>query len=259
MTATILHGAHERAPSERPTGFCHAIAARTVRPAWFKHCLFWAALSFLCLVATPAASSDVRRYPRLFDSYELASQNLRLFPQWLAVMRTFRNGPCEADCARWRAFIASIRSADLPTKLKEVNRTINGKPYRTDAENWRTGDYWATPYQFMQKSGDCEDFAIAKYMALRALGVPAENLRILAVEDLARGGYHALLVVYVANRPFLLDNQIAGIVPAGNAVSYRPIYSLNENGWWLHFTLGQQIGSSRIPTAADAPPIQPGQ
>lgn len=248
MAATILHGAPLRAPSERPMPR-HAIEARTGR-AWSKRCFFWAAMALACFVATPV---EARRHPRLFDSYELASHNLRHFPQWLEVLRAFRDDPCKtASCADWRAFINGLKTADLPTQLREVNRAINDKPYRTDHENWKTDDHWATPYQFIAKSGDCEDFAIAKYMALRALGFSAENLRILAVEDFARGTYHALLVVYVANRPLLLDNQLAEIVPADRIKTYRPIYSLNESGWWLHFTFGRAVGSNAIPTAADS-------
>jgi hypothetical protein len=32
----------------------------------------------------------------------------------------------------------------------------------------------------------------------------------------------------------LLDNQIKTVVPANSIKHYQPVYSINENGWWLH-------------------------
>jgi predicted transglutaminase-like cysteine proteinase len=100
--------------------------------------------------------------------------------------------------------------------------------------NWRELDYWATPLEFLARSGDCEDFAIAKYQVLRALGVPIDDMRIVIVNDRARRATHAVLAVYVDGRPLILDNLRNDVVAADLIGDYEPVYSINEQGWWLH-------------------------
>jgi predicted transglutaminase-like cysteine proteinase len=101
-------------------------------------------------------------------------------------------------------------------------------------KNWGVEDYWATPYQFLKMDGDCEDYAIAKFMALKALGIPPEDMRVLALRDLNLDVGHAVLIVYEGDTPLLLDNQIKTVVPANSVRHYLPIFSLSETGWWLH-------------------------
>jgi predicted transglutaminase-like cysteine proteinase len=106
--------------------------------------------------------------------------------------------------------------------------------YILDIKNWGEEDYWATPYQFLKKHGDCEDYAISKYFTLKALGVPIEDMRVVALQDQNLNLGHAVLVVYVGDQPMLLDNQIASVVPANSIKHYNPVFSINESGWWLH-------------------------
>jgi predicted transglutaminase-like cysteine proteinase len=134
----------------------------------------------------------------------------------------------------WREFIAGLQGKDVQTQLKEVNRAMNAKKYILDIKNWGQEDYWATPYQFLKKNGDCEDYAIAKYMVLKELGLRVEDMRVVALQDLNLNLGHAVLVVYVGEQPMLLDNQIASVVPANSIRHYQPVFSINEEGWWLH-------------------------
>jgi predicted transglutaminase-like cysteine proteinase len=59
-------------------------------------------------------------------------------------------------------------------------------------------------------------------------------MRVVALQDLNLNLGHAVLVVYVNDRPMLLDNQIAAVVPANSIKHYNPVFSINETGWWLH-------------------------
>jgi predicted transglutaminase-like cysteine proteinase len=86
--------------------------------------------------------------------------------------------------------------------------------------------------QFFTKDGDCEDYAIAKYLTLRALGWKADTLRIVVLQDMNLRIAHAILSVYYKGKILLLDNQIAQVVDSRNVRHYQPIYSVNENGWW---------------------------
>ncbi|HWA48843.1 MAG TPA: transglutaminase-like cysteine peptidase [Dongiaceae bacterium] len=139
---------------------------------------------------------------------------------------------CTSD--GWDLLVASLRGKPLGLQLRAVNDAINARRYVLDEDNWSDPDYWATPYEFLKKSGDCEDFAVAKYMALKAAGVPVENLRVAVMWDAKTKSGHAALVVYVGGEAFLLDNLIASVVRADTVDHYRAIYSINETGWWLH-------------------------
>ncbi len=203
---------------------------------WLGHAL---AACLVLVVALGAAPAEARKYPKIFGSIELFSKKTQRFPKWLGMVDRFQDGNklCESSTCTtkgWKEFIAELQGKDVKTQLKEVNRAFNSKRYILDMNNWGEEDYWATPYQFLKKNGDCEDYAIAKYMSLKALGVPIEDMRVVALQDLNLNLGHAVLVVYVGDEPMLLDNQIASVVPANSIRHYQPVFSINEMGWWLH-------------------------
>lgn len=186
-----------------------------------------------------AAPAEARKYPKIFGSIELFSAKTTRFPKWLGMLDRFQDGnkQCEsATCTTkgWKEFIAGLQGKDLKTQISEVHREFNRRPYILDIKNWGEEDYWETPYQFLKKSGDCEGYAISKYFVLKALGVPVEDMRVVALQDLNLNLGHAVLVVYVGDQPMMLDNQIASVVPANSIKHYNPVFSINEAGWWLH-------------------------
>ena len=177
--------------------------------------------------------------PQLFGSREIHSVNLKMFPKWRGILQRFEDelkscGTGQCRKKQWQAVIDGLRGKDLMTQLRELNTEMNDKRYITDPVNWNLPDYWATPFQFMRKNGDCEDYAISKYMALRDLGIAPDDMRIVVLNDLNLRVAHAVLAVYVNGKPYILDNQISKVVPATSIRHYQPVYSINENGWWLH-------------------------
>src|SRR5262245_44963597 len=175
----------------------------------------------------------------IFGTKELHSTNLNMFPKWRDALRRFQTemktcagGTCKAD--EWLAFLDRVRDLSPDAQIRTVNREINDKPSVTDPVNWHIADYWATPLQFLRKDGDCEDYAISKYMALKALGFKVEEMRIVVLQDTNLNIPHAVLVVYFKGRALVLDNQVSGVVPAESIHHYHPFYSINEEGWWLH-------------------------
>jgi predicted transglutaminase-like cysteine proteinase len=141
-------------------------------------------------------------------------------------------------CTRvgWKELMAQLQGKDPMTQVHMVNDAFNSPryPYRQDINNWGVPDYYATPYEFLKKSGDCEDYAIAKYMMLRALGFPATSLRLLAVSILSQGGIaHAILLVYLGGKTWVLDILNTRVMDANLIVDYKPLISLNEIDWRL--------------------------
>jgi predicted transglutaminase-like cysteine proteinase len=137
--------------------------------------------------------------------------------------------------AKWQTFLQEISSAPLPDQLYRVNRYINHVRQRTDERNWDRSDFWAVPEEFFARGGDCEDYAIAKYVSLRSLGVPAERLRVVVVYDSKRREDHAVLVIMAPEGMKVLDNKRKRVVDWDETSKrYRPYYSLNEQAVWIH-------------------------
>jgi len=207
-----------------------------------------ALLLAVCVLGGPghAGAAAARDYPPLFGTSEIASGNLAPFTKWLDMLRRYHaeDGDPPANCgtdlergcdhSRWRSIVEGLRGLDRLSQIEAVNRIFNAHAYIEDQDNWNVHDYWATPGQFDHRDGDCEDFAIAKFLALRLLGVPNEDLRIVILQDLNLRLAHAILVVYYQDRALVLDNQIKTVVPADAIHHYRPVYSINETTWWLH-------------------------
>jgi predicted transglutaminase-like cysteine proteinase len=197
-----------------------------------------AACALLALVLG-AAPAEARKYPRIFGSIELFSTKTQRFPKWTGMLDRFQDGRklCESSTCTtkgWKEFIGKEQGKDLMTQLKDVNRAFNAHRYILDINNWGEEDYWETPYQFLKKDGDCEDYAISKYFTLKALGVPVEDRRGVAREDLNLTPGHAAVVVDVGGERLRLDKQSPAVVPANSVKHYNPVFSINETGWWLH-------------------------
>lgn len=125
-------------------------------------------------------------------------------------------------------------------QLRTVNTFFNKWPYRLDEDIYGTSDWWATPQEFLKHSGDCEDYAISKYFALRELGFSSEALRIVILKDRIRNIGHAVLVVFVENEVHVLDNVTDIIFPHTKYRHYIPQYSLNETARWAHIPIVKQ-------------------
>lgn len=181
-----------------------------------------------------------------FDMDTRRASDLGMFPKWTSVLARYEKAgdvpdnecekskyrPCDA-IRQWHKMLSSIRGKNFREQLSEINSWGNAHPYIVDQINWGVEDYWETPNEFMAVNGDCEDYAIAKYYSLRALGVSREKLRIIVLQDFNLGGIiHAVLGVYDGEELLILDNQIRQVMPAAKIYHYRPIYAVNEAEWW---------------------------
>jgi predicted transglutaminase-like cysteine proteinase len=115
---------------------------------------------------------------------------------------------------------------------------------------WRQEDYWASPLEFMGRAaGDCEDYAISKYMTLLSMGVPKEKLRMIYVRARTGGASvaHMVLGYYPspAEEPLILDNLITSVRLASQRSDLAPVFSFNSDGLWV----GGATASSADPTA----------
>lgn len=190
----------------------------------------------LAMAAAPIGS--ISSYPDLFGSNEKKSSDLSAFTKWGTMFARFdgqMKKPSSAEVLKkWKNNLEEIRGLPLETMVHRVNTMANKVPYINDSKNWGKSDYWETPVEFFTRGGDCEDFAIAKYASLRALGVPDNRMRIAIVKDTQKGIPHAILIVYTDNGPVVLDNQIKKVTAQSDIAHYKPIFSINRSSWWLH-------------------------
>jgi predicted transglutaminase-like cysteine proteinase len=150
----------------------------------------------------------------------------------------------------WTDFLASLKGLDPQAQMEAVNHWANAKPYVEDLANWGLPDYWETPGEFIARGGDCEDYAIAKYFSLVRLGFSARDLRIVTVSDSKAHDFHAVLVANIGGIDWLLDNQLPEMVRLESMPQYTPIYSLNQEGWWLHSLPVIQVAANVVITTA---------
>lgn len=149
----------------------------------------------------------------------------------------------------WLRLIELARGETPDTQLSRINAFFNLRTaFDSDAAIWQQSDYWATPLETLARGrGDCEDFAIAKYVSLRVLGIPSNKLRLIYVRaDLsayggARSQAHMVLGYYPdpAREPKILDNLVGEIEWASARTDLTPVFSFNDQGLWA--------GSERAP------------
>ncbi len=136
----------------------------------------------------------------------------------------------------WEDLIVSDNSQTDLEKLEKVNQFFNMMEFVDDIDHWRVKDYWATPIEFIgTQGGDCEDFTIAKYFTLKAMGIKDEKLNLTYVKSITYNVHHMVLAYYSSpgSEPLILDNIVKDIHPASKRTDLLPIYSFNGTGMWL--------------------------
>ncbi|HMB76862.1 MAG TPA: transglutaminase-like cysteine peptidase [Kiloniellaceae bacterium] len=199
--------------------------------------------------AAMAAGRDDRRSaaPGVFGYREVPSTSFQILPQWERVLGCMRNdGPqlarCSlnvADCDRtaetaWHRLIGEAMPLPPRQRADFVNRYFNRWPYRLDQDLYGVSEYWASPIEFLGHSGDCEDYSIAKFFALRQLGLGNERLRVIILLDSQRNVGHAVLAFYDDREIYILDSLSDEVLPHWHYPHYKPQYSMNETTRWTH-------------------------
>jgi predicted transglutaminase-like cysteine proteinase len=185
-----------------------------------------------------SASIERSYTPQLFGRSETRHTDLSPFTKWTGVLnrfkRDFDSSVEKPQIKKWLAFLGSLEGKSDAQKISAVNDYLNKVKFIPDSKNYGMRDYWATPAEFLSRGGDCEDYAVTKYISLLALGVPKSKMRIAIVQDYVMNMPHALLVVYQGATTKILDNQNPAILDSADISRYKPIYSISQVAWWKH-------------------------
>lgn len=139
----------------------------------------------------------------------------------------------------WLRLIEIGRDQPVDERLERANQFINSRTqFESDFQIWQAQDYWATPLETLGIGrGDCEDFAIAKFVSLVALGIPQDHLRLIYVRAQVEGmptQAHMVLGYYPDpnGEPQILDNLVGTIERASTRTDLVPVFSFNAEGLW---------------------------
>ena len=225
------------------------------------------------------------RSSNMLEPFGLATSALGDSPlraKWLEVERAIADeagiiANCESDpshcdsrpALRFLEIVKAGASREGLSRLGEINRAVNLaiRPV-SDRAQYGVEDHWASPLAtFASGAGDCEDYAIAKLIALRAAGVAAEDLRLVVIRETTTGEDHAVVTARADGHWRVLDNRTFVMIEDVDLNKYRPLFAIDADGAkrFEQPTLAQAAGNtqeqptgteSRDP-AAGAPAIGP--
>ena len=116
---------------------------------------------------------------------------------------------CPPAAARFLAVVHAARGLEGRARIGAINQAINLaiRPM-SDWAQYQVADVWTTPLTtFASGAGDCEDYAIAKYVALREAGLSPDDLRIVILHNAALKEDHAVTAARVDGEWLILDNR----------------------------------------------------
>ncbi|WP_439374593.1 transglutaminase-like cysteine peptidase [Bradyrhizobium sp. DASA03120] len=163
---------------------------------------------------------------------------------------------CPPNAAQFLRLVGAIKAKSGRAQLEEVNLGVNTAiRYVSDLLQHRELDRWSSPLaSFATGKGDCEDYAIAKYAALREAGFPDPDMRLLLVRDRTVRQDHAVLAARLDGRWLILDNRWAGLREDNGELNFAPLFAINHDG--VH--LFAKPYAKTAPLTAEAAPAAAG-
>jgi predicted transglutaminase-like cysteine proteinase len=166
----------------------------------------------------------------LLEKWNAAKAELNIDIDIIAACRAAPD-TCESDAAkRIIAIMGEAEHRDGRARIGEINRAVNLAVAATsDAAQYGVEDKWASPLMtFTSRRGDCEDYVLAKYAALRLIGFSEDDLRFVIVRLPQSGTDHAVLSVRHEGRWLILDNRRFAMLDAAH-LDAVPLFSLRED------------------------------
>jgi predicted transglutaminase-like cysteine proteinase len=166
---------------------------------------------------------------------------------------------CAPQARQFMRLIDAVKSKSGRERLDEVNRAVNQAiRYVSDFAQYGEVDRWSSPLAtFATGKGDCEDYAIAKYVALSEAGFPREHLRLVLGRDRAIRQDHAVLAARLDKHWLILDSRRSDLIDDSNVRNLTPLFAINDRGVQLFAApyakrrlLVDEIGAA--PAAANA-------
>ena len=139
---------------------------------------------------------------------------------------------CPSAAQKFLAIVAEGRTRFGRARIGVINRAMNLaiRPM-SDLAQWGVEDRWTAPLATLTSGiGDCEDYAIVKYVALTEAGIAAEDVKLVVVRDLSVDKDHAVVVVRLDGSWLILDNRRLALVHDIEMRRVIPLFVLDSDG-----------------------------
>jgi predicted transglutaminase-like cysteine proteinase len=143
---------------------------------------------------------------------------------------------CPAPAAlQFVKIVEAGRAHEGLARIGNINRAVNlAIRAVSDTTQGSTRDEWTSPLAALAAgAGDCKQYAVLKYAALRDAGFAAEDLRLVILELKPRPLRHAVVALRHEGRWLVLDNRTLRLVESSAVLGhYQPLYALDRRGVW---------------------------
>jgi predicted transglutaminase-like cysteine proteinase len=160
-------------------------------------------------------------------------------------------GACPAAAKRFLGIVDQGRALTGRARIGVINRAVNMaiEPV-SDMAQWGVPDRWSAPLEtFATRKGDCEDYAIAKYVALTEAGIPVEDVKLMIVHNTAANEDHAVTAVRLDGTWIILDNRWLKLIEDTAMPQAVPLFALGNDGV-RQFLPDVLLGARRAPAPA---------
>ena len=173
--------------------------------------LTMAAIAIASCAIGPARADDefssARQIPTWMTKWRDIQEQMSKDAAHLAVCRAEPDA-CLPEQRRLTAILEAARERAGRALIGHINRAVNLsiRPI-SDLQRFGLADRWSAPIETLQAGGgDCEDYAILKFLALRHAGLTDADLKLLIVRHPARRTDHAVLAARIEGEWLILDN-----------------------------------------------------
>jgi predicted transglutaminase-like cysteine proteinase len=139
---------------------------------------------------------------------------------------------CPAAAKQFLDIVDQGRALTGRARVGVINRAVNMsiEPV-SDMAQWGVPDRWSAPLEtFTAHKGDCEDYAIAKYVALTESGIATEDVKLIIVHNTVAREDHAVTAVRLDGSWMILDNRWLKLVEDKALQQAVPMFALGNDG-----------------------------
>lgn len=150
----------------------------------------------------------------------------------LALCEGDREGCVSPAALKFLDIVDAARLREGRARLGEINRAVNLaiRPIDDLTQHGQI-DVWTSPLATLERGGgDCEDYAIAKFVALRRAGFASDDVRIVVLRDTIRGEDHAVAAARLDGNWLMLDNRRMAMVADADVRNFRPTFVIGPHG-----------------------------
>jgi predicted transglutaminase-like cysteine proteinase len=148
------------------------------------------------------------------------------------VARCQANEPCPASARKLIDLSVEGAGRIGRARVGLINRAVDlAIAPVSDEAQWGVPDHWSAPFETLQSGrGDCEDYAIVKYLALLEAGISEEDVKIIILKNVFPNEEHAVVAVRVDGQWLIMDNRTLTLVRDMDLTRAIPEFVLDRGG-----------------------------